>query len=113
MNIVIKATNLVVTDALKEYILLRMETLDKYLGALGTSGKTALYVEVARTTKHHQKGAVYYVELMLALGKNTIRIEQQGVDARKAVDAAKDRLKIKIKEIKEKMETKRPRDIKE
>lgn len=109
MKIIIKATHLVVTAALKEYILLRMNTLDRYLGRLGKREDVVLRVEVARTTAHHHKGEVYYVELMLIMGKKTIRIEQQDVDARRAVDLAKDRLKVQMQDVKEKTETRRSR----
>ena len=56
-----------------------------------------LFVEIARTTKHHRHGDVFYAEATLKLpGVPTLRIEEYDADARAAVDRVKDRLKLDI-----------------
>ncbi|MBI2604246.1 MAG: hypothetical protein HYW56_01765, partial [Candidatus Harrisonbacteria bacterium] len=51
-------------------------------------------VEIARTTKHHEKGAVYRAEVNLDLSsKNLARAEHEDWDIRVAVTEVKDKLR--------------------
>lgn len=106
MKIALTSTILELTDPLREYIHKRLEPLSKLLISFEGKGEYTLRIEIARTTRHHRKGDVYYVEATLALPKKTIRIEQTSEDIRAGIDAMKKRLQIAIEQYKEKVEEK-------
>lgn len=101
MKITIKATQLEITAPLKEFIEIKINSLDKNLGKLADKDEILMKIEIARTTKHHNKGEVYYVELTLSIAKKILRIEQNGEDVREAINLAKDRMKNEIEKLKE------------
>lgn len=107
MNIRIKSTQIELTDPLKDYIQKRLSQVEKILTSFEQEKELILDVEVARTTRHHHKGEVYYVELMMVVDGHTLRVEQTDEDMRAAVDEAKDRLKVEARRFKEKMQEKR------
>jgi len=100
MKTTIKATQLEITTPLKEFIKTKIDSLDKNLGKLASKEEIIMKVEIARSTKHHNKGEVYYVELTLNIAKKILRIEQNGHDVREAIDIAKDRMKNEIEKLK-------------
>lgn len=95
MKINIKATNLDLTPAMTEYINEKIGSLDKFVQKLERRGGEVLArVEIARTTKHHEKGAVYRAEINIDLSsKNLARAEHEDWDIRVAVTEAKDKLR--------------------
>jgi ribosomal subunit interface protein len=97
MHIQLTATRLDLTPALREYVSSKLKPLAKFLGRYETSGELTLFVEVARATKHHRRGEVFYAEVTLALpGEPTIRIEEYDADIRAAIDRVKDRLRMEL-----------------
>jgi ribosomal subunit interface protein len=108
MKIEIKSTLLDVTPALKEYIEIKLKSVERMLSRFEKEGEVMAFVEIARTTKHHKRGEVYYAELTMSLGKNKpVRIEEYHKDIRAAIDAMKDSLKVHIAKIKGEEETKK------
>ncbi|MEI6379063.1 MAG: ribosome-associated translation inhibitor RaiA [Candidatus Falkowbacteria bacterium] len=100
MNIDIKATNLELTPALKNYIQEKMDMLDKYLG---DTPLIHAHFEVELTTKHHVKGEIFRAEANLNLPHDMLRIEKTEKDMYKAIDKVKDHLKEMIVKYKEKL----------
>ena len=107
MKISIQATRLELTPALREYVEAKLGSVGKLLQHFERAGELTLFVEVARTTKHHRHGEVYYAEVTLRVPRQTIRIEEYDADIREAVDRVKDRLKIDIAKLKERREERR------
>lgn len=101
MNLKIKATNLELTPSIETYVEEKIGSLDKFLRKLETLGEFKAEVEIARTTRHHQKGKVFYAEVNLHLPKRTLRAEHEDSDIRAAVDKVKDKLKAEIAKYKE------------
>ncbi|MDO8443110.1 MAG: ribosome-associated translation inhibitor RaiA [bacterium] len=104
MNLDIKATNLELTPAIKQYIETKISGLSKFLEKWEKSGKINVKFELARTTNHHSKGEVFYAEMNLNLGEKMLRAEHSAEDAYKAIDKVKDIMKEEIIEFKEKSE---------
>lgn len=92
-----------ITDALRQYIERRLGVLGRYASSLEKNGELVLYVEIARTTQHHKKGEVYYVECTLTLPKKVLRIEQYHSNVRTGVDEAQRRMKQVLEDYKEKV----------
>ncbi|MDP2856190.1 MAG: ribosome-associated translation inhibitor RaiA [bacterium] len=97
MNINLKATSVVLTPETKEYINKRIQGLEKFLKRLDEKGAVELQMEVAQTTKHHQKGDdLYYAEINLKLPKETLRVEAESIDLHSAIDEVHEDLKRQI-----------------
>jgi ribosomal subunit interface protein len=90
MHIIITSVHMEMTDAIREYALLKMGTLDKYIADSDTSAK--LTVELSKTTNHHQHGSVFQAEGRLHIkGKETTLYTTED-DLYKAIDVLKDML---------------------
>ncbi len=101
MKIMIKATNLELTEPLKVYIEKKIGSLSKFFPDLDPDAiKTK--VEVARSTRHHKQGNVYHVDVNLELPGTMLRAEKDDADIRAAIDIVKDKLKREIEKYKNK-----------
>ncbi|MBM3281573.1 MAG: ribosome-associated translation inhibitor RaiA [Candidatus Harrisonbacteria bacterium] len=103
MKIIVRATNIELTEPLKEYINMRIEPLSKFLGKMDLEGAVEAQVEVGRMTHHHHKGDVFRAEVNLHLPKKSLRAESETYDARVAIDNVRDTLAREIKEYKERI----------
>lgn len=110
MKINIKATNLELNEKSKDFIQEKMDMLDKYLGSITP---TNCDVEVALTTRHHEKGDIYKAEINLQLPGEMLRVEKEEDELRKAVEKAKDHMVRSITKHKEKKIDKKREGIKE
>lgn len=106
MRVDILGNKLDLTPSIKKYIYDKFVPLGKALSRFEHEGETVLFVEIARSTKHHKKGDVFYAEATLKLPGKTIRAERFDVDARASIDAVKNILREEIKKFKEKKEEK-------
>ena len=102
MQIVIKSTGLELNDSLRTYINNKFSSIEKMAKSFEANGELILKVEIARTTKHHNKGNVFYVECSLPIGSKLLRIEQTDEDMHAAIDIAQGRLKEEVEQFKEK-----------
>lgn len=101
MKVIIKATDIDLTPALKAYIEEKFNDLDRPLGSLRHDSIQAR-VEVGRSTRHHIHGDVFHVDANLDLPHEVLRAEEDTDDAYAAIDAVKDKLKREIEKYKEK-----------
>lgn len=87
MTITIKATNIELTPALKDYTEKRLSGLEKY-GALNL-----IEVEIGKTTNHHRSGEIYMAEVVVttALGK-VLRADTEKTDLYEAIDVLRDEI---------------------
>lgn len=102
MQIDIKGTELDLTPSLKEHIERKLSPLSKFLKRYEEKAEIRMFVEIARTTRHHNKGDVFYAEATLELPKKILRAEATHNDARGAIDLLKDVLKREMEKYKEK-----------
>ena len=101
MKIIIKATNLELTPAINEYIKEKIGFVDKFLNKkLEKESEIKIEVEIARTTKHHKSGDVYYAEANIHFPGKILRAEHSDWDIRVAIDKIKDILQQEIKKYK-------------
>ncbi|MCX7589874.1 MAG: ribosome-associated translation inhibitor RaiA [bacterium] len=105
MNIIIKATNIELTDSIKNYIEKKIRLLEKFLKKYELKSNLIFNVEIAKITKHHHKGDIFYTEINLKLPNKLLRVEEYDQDLYQSIDLTKDRLKeqiLKFKEINQK-----------
>ena len=92
----IKATGLYLTPSLKMYIGRKMEVIARLLKRFDASGQPELWLEVARTTRHHRRGEVFRAEASLRLPGKILRVEHEDVDVRAAVDELQVKLRLEV-----------------
>ena len=101
MKLNIKATNLDLTPAIREYIEIKIGSLSHFLKRFETENEIEVFVEIARTTRHHRSGNIFYAEASFSIGKKLLRAEHFDWDVRVVIDEVKDRLQQEIKKYKE------------
>lgn len=101
MKIQILATKISLAPSIKKYIELKIGSLQRFISRYEKQGEVAVFVEIARTTKHHKHGDVFYAEATLHLPKKTLRAEYESFDIRVAIDLMRDVLKRELKKYKE------------
>ena len=97
MNLKIKATNLELTPALKEYAEEKVGMLEKYYDQI-----IEVRVEIGLISKHHQKGKIYRAEFNVRVPGKLLRVEKTTEDLYKAIDKVKDHMVLELKKYKEK-----------
>lgn len=98
MNIVIKATNLVLSAANKTYAKDKVGNLEKYINAIEAK------IELERDRKHHS-GLVFRAEVTLIIGGKLIRAEANAEELNAAIDLVIPKVKEQISKFKEKKDT--------
>lgn len=110
MKINIKAINLDITPSLTTYINEKLGALSKFLKKFDEKGVAELWLEVARTTKHHRKGEVFEAAADLRLPKKILRAEEESGDVRTAIDSVKDKLHLEIEKYRTRFEDRKDRE---
>lgn len=107
MKINIK-TNLDLTAPLRTYIDEKLAPLAKFLKKFDETGEAEIWLEVSRTTRHHGKGEEVFLAVAdLRLPHKILRAEEYAADIRKAIDQARDTLRLEIEKYKTKFLEKR------
>jgi len=101
MNIVIKCTNISLTDAIRDYINNKVSTLSKFVA----SPDTICHVEVGKTTQHHKHGEVFRAEIRLTIDGQEYYVTSEKEDLYQAIDDVKDDVFNRIVSRKEKRQT--------
>lgn len=101
MKLNIKTKNFELTEAIREYVQIKMDYLDKFVSEWASEGGVEVEFEAAKETNHHNKGDIYYAEANLIVPGKTIRAERNADDLHAAIDAVKDILAEQVKEYKE------------
>ncbi len=78
----IKATNIELTEAIRDYALKRFSKLEKYLG----SKDVLLSIELAKTTDHHKHGDIFRAEARLSGAGMDNYVAQEADDLYRAID---------------------------
>ncbi len=106
MNINLKATNLELTEALKKYIQVKMDMLEKYLGNIQVLNCD---FEIEKAVGDQNKGKIFRAEVNLEVPRDLLRVEKTEADMYKAIDKVKDHMVLMIKKYKEKQRDKKRR----
>ncbi len=102
MHLNLKATDIVWTSSLKEFVEKKLGSLERFVRRFDAEGGVELRIEVARTTQHHHKGEVFCAVANLQLPKHLIRAEETAEDVRVAVNRLRHTLELEIKKYKTK-----------
>lgn len=90
MHTILTGVHMEITEAIRDYTLEKMQSLDKLISKDDTSAK--LVVELSKTSNHHVHGQVFQAEANLHISgkETTLRTTQE--DLYKAIDVLKDML---------------------
>lgn len=103
MKINITAKGFELTPAIRDYIEEKMGYIEKFAENWSAEGSAELDFEAAKTTKHHNKGDVFYAEANLKIPGTLIRVQKTNKDLHAAIDEVKEVMAKKIKEYKERI----------
>ena len=104
MQINLKATQLELTKALKDYIQLKVDMLEKYLGDVQVLNCD---FEIEKAVGDQNKGKIFRAELNLEVPRDLLRVDKTEADMYKAIDKVKDHMVLQIKKYKEKKRDKK------
>lgn len=90
MRLTIKATNITLTPDIREYLDKRLGTLSKIIDL--DDPAVMVTVELGRTTRHHQTGAVFRAELNLYRGRESFRATAEEESIMAAIDEMRDEI---------------------
>ena len=99
MRIDIKTSSVDLTPSFKIYIEEKLLSLAKFIKSLEETGEMEIRLEISRSAKH-RKGNVFWAAADLRLPKKILRAEAESGDARAAIDAIKDELRLEIEKYK-------------
>lgn len=100
MHIIITGVHMEMTNAIREYSLEKMNTLEKFIPKDDTSAKLTL--ELSKTTNHHTHGEVFQAEAQLHIRGKTTTLRTTQDDLYKAIDILKDMLTRELSQHKDK-----------
>lgn len=97
MNTNIKTTNISVTPEISSYIEKRIDKINKLVG---NDPSAQCFIELGRTTEHHQKGEIFRAEIhIVAAGKNCYTASEKG-DLFSAIDDAREEMLRELRAVK-------------
>lgn len=107
MRINIKGTNLELTPSIYTYIEKKIGELERFIQNIGDnnfeggSETVEAWVEVGKTTRHHNKGDVFRAELQIRLpGTEGVRAVVEEWDLYQAIDKVKEEMQGQLKKYK-------------
>ncbi len=91
MQIKIKTTNIELTDALSSYVEEKLQSIEKFMVPHEEEEPVA-YVEIGKTTNHHNRGDVFRAEVTTTVRGKQFRSSCEKSDLYAAIDDMKDEL---------------------
>jgi ribosomal subunit interface protein len=101
MQITVKATNMELTDAIRQYLDEKLVAIDKLVAEWDPAAMVE--VEVGKSTRHHNKGPYMRCEMNLSFLGNVFRAEEEREDLYDAIDTCKDELRRQLVDHKDKL----------
>jgi len=101
MKITIQGTGIELTQAIKEYAIEKIESLEKFFDNIQNAD-----IDLGRRSTHHQHGDVFYAEVNVSVPGKLLRVVKEEPDLYKAIDKVKDHFKVEFERMKGKMRDK-------
>lgn len=103
MNIKIQATNLELTQDVRDYLDKKLPHFENYLEKAGSAALCE--VEIEKTTDHHRQGDIYRAEVNLTVDGKQHRVESRQENIYAAIDEVKDEMSRELRKSKGKRMT--------
>lgn len=103
MRLIIKATKIDLSKEIKNFIEKQLQTLEKFAKKFLKKGETEIkcWIEIGKTTAHHQKGPIFYAESQMNLLGRCIRSEVLHENLKSAIIEMREELERELKKEKE------------
>lgn len=101
MIIEIKETGVRLSPELRAVLSQKLLPMGRFIKHYEDLREIHLFVEIAKTTKHHRKGSIFYAEATAQLQKKLVRADATDVNFRTAIDTLKNILKREFVHYKE------------
>lgn len=115
MNIDILTKNIEMDEPLRVFVNDKIGGLERYLLRMGRSDEIYARVEIGKSTRHHNKGRVWYAETNIHIGQSNhvFRASCTHEDLRNAITDVKNELQTQIRRYKTRMTQKdrKPREV--
>ncbi len=98
----IKATDFVLTPAIKDYLEKRISHLDKFINPEIIKDTVMCYAEIGKTTNHHKTGDLFRTEFMIHIGGKAFRASAEEADLYSSIDIATEEMAEELKSFKDK-----------
>lgn len=102
MKLIIKSTNLELSTQLKQFIEKQLTLIEKFIKKFLNKSEAKAWVEIAKITKHHQKGPVFYAECQMRVGGISARSEVLHENLKSAIIQMREEIERILKTEKEK-----------
>lgn len=103
MIINIKAKNIEVTEAIRDYVEKKVTNLEKVLSQIESSGGEILVnFEVGKSTNHHKSGDVFHSDCLININGKKFYASSDKEDLYQTIDDIKENLFIEISKSKDK-----------
>jgi putative sigma-54 modulation protein len=96
MRIMIKSSALDLTPSIKEYIEEKFNSLHKFFEQWKDEDVVDVRIEIARTTKHHYKGDIFYAEANVSFPGSSLRAEATTPDIHNSIDEIQEDIKRQL-----------------
>ena len=107
MQIHIKTKEFEMTDAIQKYLDKKLKVIQKLVEY--APGKHEVWIELLKTTQHHNKGKYFESKIDIALKKRTIHAQERGENIYEAIDKMEARVVRELKHYKDKYSAKERR----
>lgn len=106
MNINLQAKNMILTPAIRDYVLKRITNLEKLLSGIEErQGKVMVNFEVSKSTNHHKRGEIFHADCLVKIDGKEFYSSADEEDLYQAIDAIKDSLYNEINKNKDRAQT--------
>lgn len=110
MKIDIFGKNIQLNQALRDYIDEKIGSLERLLA---NQGPVSARVEIAKPSRHHRTGPVFYAEASIKMGKVVFRADANHEDVHAAINEVKSELQIQISNYRKKASSRKVKKIAE
>jgi putative sigma-54 modulation protein len=106
MQINLKAKNMELTEAIKDYVLKRVTNLEKLLSSIEKrGGEVNVNFEVGKSTKHHKSGVVFHSDCLISINGKDFYTSSDKEDLYQSIDEVKETLFNDINKNKDRKQT--------
>jgi len=111
MRIILKGTKIVLNNAIRQFVNDKFSHVERFIKTFNRDpgkpekgkDKVELFIEIGRTSSHHNKGNVFRAEAQILLMGKDFRAESEREDLHIAINEAKEDLERQIKSYKGKL----------
>lgn len=106
MKINLQGKNLELTEAIKDYVLKRVTSLEKLLSGIEEKGgEVRVSFDISKSTKHHKRGEIFHTDCLIKIDGKEFYTSFDAEDLYSAIDEVKQTLFNDIQKNKDRRQT--------